>query len=265
MIIVKVEFAVLDYYPSFMSNECITVGILFHCITTGKRYFEKITNYKRLSAFDDELDIEFFKANLEGMGEQALDLEYDYNHQFNLNGYIKSFVNEYRFENIITMNNIEDLDSFIEKTKKIYLKFDYDKKERLNANEESAYIRNFLKSNSIPYSSKEVSGHYEEPIKFDYVIKQESTHRSYGIKIFKFKGKDIKRMVSSAKTWGYNAIKLSNYIDTIFILDDYLEDNEDYTTIYNILKDDAYKVMDMKEGLTFLGSIDINEQMSLVN
>lgn len=66
-----VEFSVLGYYPSIVTDENINVGILFHNIDRNERYFYITRNWKRLEGFDDELDIEFVKEYLAGMKAQV--------------------------------------------------------------------------------------------------------------------------------------------------------------------------------------------------
>lgn len=42
----RVEYASLKYYNNVISEECLYIGMLFHNLTTGKRDFRYISNFK---------------------------------------------------------------------------------------------------------------------------------------------------------------------------------------------------------------------------
>ena len=42
----QVEYASLKYYNNVISEECLYIGMLFHNLTTGKRDFRYISNFK---------------------------------------------------------------------------------------------------------------------------------------------------------------------------------------------------------------------------
>ncbi|SHH76065.1 Protein of unknown function [Caloranaerobacter azorensis DSM 13643] len=246
-----IEFSVLSYYTTLIGDECITLGILFHNLTTNERVFEITTNWRRLASFDDELDIEFVKEYLKGIKYTVERNILNYNDNFSIREFIKHYVNEFRFGSVQSYRT-DEVDDFIEKTKKIFLRFDYNKKERLNKNEERAYIRELLKSNRIEYSTKKISGKYDDNIKFDYVI------GDYGIKIFIFEGKSLSHLISAAKTWSYNAYELKDKIKTVFIYDIERTDSEYFKTIMSILKEHSYQVLKFEEGFKFLLSLNNN-------
>ena len=54
-----------------VSEECLCVGVLFHNLTTGERTFNGIKNFKRLRAFNDDIDVSFMKAYLAGLKAQV--------------------------------------------------------------------------------------------------------------------------------------------------------------------------------------------------
>lgn len=54
-----------------ISEECLYIGMLYNNLTTGKRDFRYISNFGRLQSFDDEADIDFIKAYLEGIKQQV--------------------------------------------------------------------------------------------------------------------------------------------------------------------------------------------------
>ena len=67
----QVEYAALKYFNNVISEECLYIGMLFHNLTTGKRDFRYISNFKRFRAFDDEADVSFIKAYLLGIKTQV--------------------------------------------------------------------------------------------------------------------------------------------------------------------------------------------------
>lgn len=247
----KVQFAPLNYYPSFISDECITVGVLFHNLDTNERQFEITTNWERVASFDDELNIDFMKDYLLGIREEVSNDLINRNELFKMKEFTRFYVNEYKFSSIQSYLT-DNKEEFIERTKKVFLKFDYNKRERLNENEEKKYIRQLLKSNEIEYSCKKIPGYYDDSIKYDYIID------NYGIKLFTFEGKSLSHVISSVKIWAFNAFTLKDRINSVFIYDVERTDSEYYDTIMSILKDHAYKVLSLQEGFDFILSLNRN-------
>lgn len=244
----KIEYAALKYYNSPVSEECLYVGMLFNNLSTQTRTFKSIKNFRRLSAFDDEISVPFFKDYLLSIKDDVENNLFNLNSEFNLREYAKPFVNELRFSSIRS-EITDDLD-FIENISKLFLKFDYEKKERLSKNTELKYIRRILKSANIPYSSNHsIKGLYNESITFDLVTQE------YAIKYFKFKEKDLKKLISTAKTWSYNASELKNEKKTIFMYDSDIVHSSDFTIILNILKSDAERVLPIEAGIDFITTI----------
>lgn len=241
----KIQFTSLKYYNSIISEECLYVGILFNNLTTNERTFKAIHNFKRLEAFDDEIDTDFVKLYLNGIKQEVEDSLLNINREFSIDQYIKRYVNEFKFSKIST---IETKDSdFIENTSKLYLKFDYAKKHRLSKNDELRQIRTLLQSANIKYSSEPIRGIYNETIKFDYVI------NDYLIKLFTFEDKKrINLMTGPAKSWAFIADEVKDKYKTIFFYDTPLTETPEFNTIIKILEKNAHKVLPIQEGLDFL-------------
>lgn len=249
-----IQFSVLHYYPSFISEECITVGILFHNLDTDERFFEITKNWDRVRNFDDEVNIDFMKDYLIGIRDEVVKELDNFEKTFDMRDYCRFYVNEYKFSSIQTYTDLINED-FIENTKKLFLKFDYEKHERLNRNEEKQYIRKLLKSNNIDYSSKRTSGKYNDSIKYDYMID------NYGIKLFTFEGKSLNHQISSAKHWAFNALSLKDKIKSVFIYDIERTDSEYFDTIIKILEEYSYEVFNLQEGFDFLLSLNKNTSL----
>ncbi|NLN49956.1 MAG: DUF3037 domain-containing protein [Clostridiales bacterium] len=249
-----VSFSVLSYYPTFFTNENINIGILFYVEDTNQGYFHCVKNWGRAKAFDDELDINFMKDYLKGIQDEVDHHLFNQVSKFDIENFVRFYVNEYKFSNIQTIQTINS-EQFIDITKKMYLKFDYEKSERLNKIQEHQYISNLLKSSDIKFSRKKLKGNYNEQIQYDYIIGE------YAIKLFTFEGKNLAHLINSAKTWAYNAEEMQGTYKTIFIYDKEMEDIGYYDSIIKILSNHAYKVMIFNDGIEFLLSLRPNASL----
>ena len=253
----KVEYAALKYYNNIISDECLYIGILFHNLTNGKRDFRHITNFKRLQSFDDEVDIDFIKAYLHGIKEQVEENLFNRNKFFSIKEFSRIYVNEMKFTkaNIIQVNDNED---YVEKITKMYLKFDFNKETRLTKAEEKKYIKKILISSFKKLSSNKIEGQYKENVTFDYVI------NNIAIKFFSFKGKDVSKLISSAKYWGFTAEELKDRYNIVFLYDsDNIEKSSfEENIVKNILAQYA-KVFSLNEGLDYILSAKPNENPSI--
>ena len=151
----------------------------------------------------------------------------------------------------------ESEEDFISKIKKIYLRRDLPKDERLSVNEQKSLIRRILKNSNIDYNSKSVNGKHKDSIQFDYNL-TDINGKKYGIKIFNFENKEINRMIPNAKTWSYNALKLKENIETVFIMSDMFYDDNNFKIVYEILNEYSYKCLDLEEGIEFIASLEPN-------
>lgn len=244
----RIQFSILSYYPSLLSNENMNVGILFSDIEEQDFRFHMMRNWRRLSSFDDEVDISFVReylVNLKNSYEQNL---ISHSSDFSMKNIIKYFANEFRF-GPIKESIASDYDAFIEETSRIYMRLDYEVSERLSKNSELKYLKKYMRSNDVNYSTKKVKGAYFEDVSYDFCVK------NYGFKSFNFQdkaGADIKRSITSAKAWAYNAAKLkSNDFNSVFIYDLARDDSEDYKIIMSILSEDAM-VMNTNEATDFI-------------
>lgn len=240
----EIEYAALKYYNSIISEECLYIGMLYNNITTGQRDFRYISNFNRFKYFDDEANINFIKTYLKGIKMQVENNIFNYCSPFNINEFIKIFVNEFRFTNVIKMK-IDENEDYVEDLTKLYLKFDFNKKNRLTAKTEKQYIRKILSSKCIKFSSPQIKGGYNEEILFDYVI------NNIAIKLFSFKDKNLKRIIPTAKQWSFTAKELKEKMKIIFIYDNLTSDDIYLNIILNILKENA-AVFQLYEGLDYI-------------
>lgn len=242
----EIQYAGLKYYNSCISDECLYVGMLFNNLTTNTRVFKSIKNFKRLQSFDDEISIEFFKEYLKSIKSEVENNIFNVEKEFSMKDYVKLFTNELRFSEIRTVET-EDND-FVEKTCKVFLRFDYDKSQRLKKVDERQFVKQLLDSKKIKYTNEPLVGKYDERIAYDVLTDK------YGIKFFKFENKELKRLISNAKTWSFNAEEVKNERISLFLYDLDITESNQFKAIKDILKIHG-KVMSVEEGIEYISSM----------
>lgn len=242
----QILFSILSYHPSFITTESINVGILFHDIVNDIRIFETTSKWNRVKSFDDEVDVNYIKAILDGIKNEVENSSFfKHDEEFNMEQYIRFYVNELKFSEVVPANT-DSLEDFIIETKKIFLRYDYDKKDRPNEKQQLKFVKEILKSKQIDYSSKNIIGKYNENIYFDYTIDD------YVFKMFTFENKKVSNQIFAAKSWAYNAEKIKPRYKTIFIYDIEKYDDPQYSSIMEILKDSGHKVLNLSEAIDFI-------------
>ena len=124
-------------------------------------------------------------------------------------------------------------ENYVEDLSKIYLKYDLAKSQRLNGNEEKKLIRRVLEANNLEYSTQKLDGPYSDEISFDYQV------GNICIKMFSFKGKNLKRVIGSARQWSFIADELGEQKKVLFIYDSDYEDMSNLDIIIKILSKNA--------------------------
>lgn len=236
----KIAFSVLTYRPSCIADEKINIGILFYDQERNNVYFELTHNWTRIRNFDDEIDIDMFKLILKGIKSHAE----RHIKRLGIEMYIKRYNNELRFGEVF-YKNIKLIDEFILETKQVFLRYDFEKKNRPSGEKQLKYIKGLIKDNGIKYSTKPIKGNHNENINYDYTIKD------YGFKLFEFENKKDNRIISTAKHWAYTANELKEDYNTIFIYDIDRDDDVFKSTI-SILKSSGAKVMHKDQALSFI-------------
>lgn len=247
---IKIAYSVLSHYPSLINNECINLGIIFHNINENKYVFEYTHNWKRISTFNDELDISFLKIQLKEMKREIEKDLINYGKNYSINSFTRFYVNELKFNEVTTIN-YEDFDCFIEETKKLYLRFDYEKKDRYTHDQELALMKKLLKSKNYKNFNQKIDGYFNEKVTFDFIL------NNYAFKFFTFKDKKQTHLINSIKSWAYNAIKLRDKYNFAFVIDiDYTEINDDYKIILNILKEEGVTLLNYNQFIPFVESLN---------
>ena len=219
----NIEYAALNYYHSPISDECLCIGVLFHNVTTGQRDFKYISNFQRFHAFDDEADIDFVKLYLRGIKDEVETSVFNFNKEFELASYVKVYANEFRFSSVRTLT-VNENENYVEDLSKVYLKYDLARSQRLNGNEEKKLIRRVLESNNLG---------------------------NVCIKMFSFKGKNLKRVIGSARQWSFVADELGEQKRVLFIYDSDYEDMGNLDIIIKILSKNA-KILKLDDGMDYI-------------
>lgn len=102
-----------------------------------------------------------------------------------------------------------------------------------------------LESNNLEYTTQKVDGPYSDEISFDYQV------GDVCIKMFSFKGKNLKRVIGSARQWSFVADELGAQKKVLFIYDSDYEDMSNLNIIIRILSKNA-KVLKLDDGMDYI-------------
>lgn len=242
------KYSVLRYSPSILGGESINLGILFYCEKENARRFISTTKWTRIREFDDELNISDLKLILDSIRDQVEITLLNAQKTFSIESFIKYYTNELHFSKPICIDS-NDIDKEIEEVKRMYLRYDYDKSNRPSKAEELRFIAQILNSQGVKFQRRGISiGTYHEPVVYDYLTS------SYGIKLFQFQNKDLKKMMNDVKAWAWNSEK-NKQVQTLIVYSSDLESenesnsaNEDLLrTILRIFESSSTKVYRMDD------------------
>ncbi|EGT3817430.1 TPA: DUF3037 domain-containing protein [Clostridioides difficile] len=251
----NVQYSILCNYPSIVSKDCLTLGILFHDRTNNICEFKIIKKWQRLKAFNDELDIDIVKLQLEAIKEEVQESASKGN--FNLKDYTKFYVNELKFTEVVSIDIDEDFQDFINACIRQYMPLDLEKGKRPNNKEQIEFIKYTMKNSNISYNKGNVTGYFNESLKFDFIIDD------YAFKVFKFENKDENSMIRNVKKWAYDAYKLSNDYKVVFVTDIDFSSGE-YNILYNILKEESAKLITFVDVISFIQNLNIKTRENIV-
>lgn len=242
----KCVYTTIEYFPKVFTNESINVGFIFHNVTKGTIKFLKAKNKKRIISFDDELIfedyimlmdafedfiVEPFKTTLFGEKNVLLCHNEDY-----LNSIKNNFLNEFRFSNIMKINSNDPLKDF-EEYSKIYLYFDYEKKERLKDDDISRILRRQLKQQlsninanyEEKFSTVKIAG-YGEPMKLDFKIGE-----NIYVKVLDIRSDSFSKL-NTAKIWAFNKQYFDNHNSILIFAITSKPESVEERAYYEILK-----------------------------
>lgn len=232
-----IKFSVLSYSPSVLTNERINIGIAMQNTENNDIIFENIKNWGRVEHFDDELDVNVLKIVVAGIKNK---LTHSLHNQVNfmLEDFTRYFVNELKFEPIQSIE-YSSFKSGIDFLKKIHLRYDFEKHERLNEDQSKKYLKLLLNSSHSDFSSKPIVGSYNENVKFDFILNDNEC-----LKIVKINDNNKEKLIHHVKSWAFTCNELSSrYSIKFLIIDDDLADKSFSMSIESILKSCSASVL----------------------
>jgi hypothetical protein len=216
------KFSVLRYVPDENREEFINIGLVFHSPEDGFVDLQLTNNFKRLKAFDDEVDINFLKIILDGIKEDfsistvsgptfSEVASWDF-----LEKKTSIFVNQLQFSsvNLIRTSNItEDY----KKLFKTYVYFDVPKKKRITENDVRSIMNKVLRTKDVfQQIDRNISFDIgPQVIELDYQYESDE-NKSKLIKTFSFdystKGSFQAPVLAKEWAWNFDKLKKRNNI-----------------------------------------------------
>jgi len=242
-------YSVLRYSPSRISGEHIKIGIIFDAPEDQYREFRYIKKFSRLSAFDDELNIENTKILLRGIKEDVEGSIFTYD-AFDIEKYVEFFINDFSFERPKQIS-YDTLDEVLETVHKSYFRFEYEITQRPSVADDTKLLYRILKESGKKAKRKSsLAGAFDEQVTYDIITDD------FKIKVFDFDNKDLSKLINSAKVWAWNG--MHNVGQKLIIIYRYSNldqsQSDNFETILRILQDSGAEVLDIDAGLTLLSA-----------
>lgn len=221
------KFAVLRYVPDEIRKEFINIGLVFHCPERNFLDLKLTTNFSRVTAFDDEVDINFLKLVLDGIKTDfaltstvdgpSLQEIGDWNL---LEQATAIYVNQLQFSSvqIIRSNNIEEDFKNLFRT---HVYFDTHKSKRITEREVKGIMNRVLKEKDvfIKLNRNKAIDIGPETIELDYAYSV--SDKTKIIKTFSFdytpKGSSQAPLIAKEWAWNFSKLKkvnIEHYLDT---------------------------------------------------
>lgn len=251
------KFCILRYVPDENRQEFINLGLVFHSPADNFIDIKITNNFSRVSAFDDEVDINFLKIVIEGLKEDFSQTTISgptIKEIQNLN-YLESktsiFVNQLQFSPIYTFRSKEinlDFDNLF----RTYVYFDVHRKKRITDDEVKSTMNRVLRSSNV-FSMLNRNLKVDlgpEKIELDYAYNSRNKIKIIKTFSFDYTNQGSSQATSTAKEWAYNFQKLKlhksnnkifDYINSIdFITFVYIEnENKNINTALKILEEES--------------------------
>ena len=259
-----IKYSVLGYSPSIISGENINLGVLISNADNNRIEFHYTRQWDRVRKFDDELDIQGLKSALDDIKNDVETPVFSINRIFSIEEYTRDFVNELHFSKTLQIET-DNIDNQIMELRKIYLRFDFDKKDRITKANEFRFVKSLFTGNGITFKqNKRVLGEFGVPINYDLIFK------NFGVRYIRFENKDIPKMINGIKSYAWDT-RHDPFITPIFIYspDNTNARNKDYMDmalkILNDVTDKVYSIDDAKIADIMLDFEKNNESYSLIS
>lgn len=96
-----IEYALLRYYPHIASDESMVIGVLTRDTDTAEVRMTALVSSDEIEVFDPEADGEFLESYMAGMDDEVAEAA---SQNFNMEEYIRYYVNDLRFDEMRSAN-----------------------------------------------------------------------------------------------------------------------------------------------------------------
>lgn len=241
------KYSVLRYIPSKLSGEVINLGILFSDASNGFNEFKFTKNFSRILSFDDSLCKKTLFALLKGIQEEVDEKVNDT--KFDIDEYTRYYINEFCFDKPI-MIKYDSLDEVRNSLFKSYFRYDLDKKNRPSASDDRKMLSRIIKSNGTDlFNEKKIVGSFQDEVSYDIITKD------YYVKIFDFDGKDLKRIINTAKMWSWNCDHSDKKVYIVYRCSEKELSNYNFEIIKNIFKESKGHFCSVEESINLLKNV----------
>lgn len=209
------KFAVLRYVPDENRQEFINVGLVFHSPEDGYIDMELTTNFSRVTAFDDEIDINFLKIVLNGVkseftqstihGPSWEDIK-DWNY---LERATSIYVNQLQFSPIQIIRST-DIHKDFQDLFRTYVYFDVQKPNRITEDQVKSIMNRVLREKQVlPRLNRGLKVDIgAEEIELDYSYRTKNITKLIKTFSFDYAPTRSSQAPIKAKEWVYNYNKL---------------------------------------------------------
>ncbi|MNW33494.1 hypothetical protein D3C74_104570 [compost metagenome] len=211
------KYSVIRYVPDELREEFINIGMIVHSPELQYVDIKFTKNFRRVTAFDDEIDIDFLKIVLEGIregltrstisglsAEELLDINFIEKKTF-------YYANQIQFSPtvVFSSNNIEhDFEDLF----RTYVYFDAKKKTRITDIEVKVLMNRILKSKDV-FKNMDKNIKVDigpQEIELDYAYKTKDRVKVIKTFSFDYTTKGSSQAPTIAKEWIYNFEKIIN-------------------------------------------------------
>lgn len=210
------KFSILRYVPSEIREEFINIGLVFHCPEDGYVDFKSTKNFKRVTTFDDEIDINFLKIVISGIEEEFTQSTIngptidEVSDEYFLEKNTVFYANQLQFSPIKiirTSNPVKDFEDLF----RTYVYFDVKKSKRISDIEvKNIMNRVFEQSNKISKFNRNCTFNInseEIVLDYSYISKNKSTKFIKTLS-FDYAPSKSKTATVTAKEWAWNFRKI---------------------------------------------------------
>ncbi|EWG11695.1 DUF3037 domain-containing protein [Cytobacillus firmus] len=263
-------YSICKYVPDIIRGEFINVGILTYIPELGLSKFQKTRNLARVTAFDDELELDILKALLESLEVQFNNSSLPVNKENPTPDYIQNelvyFVNQLQFTDVKMLNstNIE------EDTKDLYdmyLYYDQKKSDRISAERVKRLVSKLFTANEFKNVNRKPSEQNifrQRPFDFSLTLDGESAL----IKALTFDYKNQNKLYNEIKSFLFDLNYFKEMgIDNIKVVINNTDMDNDFEKLAYKLLSKEVEVLTVQQFAEYLNGAEKQhlEQLSLFN